>query len=88
MQVEDQSLLLDVMEAQEEIEGAKTEEDLAAVKQHNDERIEKCVKILETAFAEDDLQTAKRETVNLRYWRNIKHTLDHWEPGKPVEFAH
>lgn len=88
LRLDDQALLMDVLEAQEAIEGAQIEEDLVEEKQKNEERIENSLSILEKAFKEDDMKTAKDEAVRLRYWKNIKHTLDHWEKGKPVEFAH
>lgn len=88
LRLDDQALLMDVMEAQEAIEEAQSEEDLVDEKQRNEERIENSLRILDKAFKEDDIKTAKDETVRLRYWNNINHTLDHWEKGKPVDFAH
>lgn len=79
---------MDVLEAQEAIEEAQSEEDLVEEKEKNEERIENSLRILERAFQEDNIPIAKDEAVRLRYWMNIKHTLDHWERGKPVEFAH
>ncbi|PTB67093.1 Co-chaperone Hsc20 [Trichoderma citrinoviride] len=88
MQVDDPSLLALVLEAHEEISDAEREEDLAALRRTNDERIRQSEEVLERAFREDDVQAAKREAVRLRYWVNIKESLDNWEEGRPVVLQH
>jgi molecular chaperone HscB len=86
--VEDPELLMEVLEAREQIEEAESEEDLVGMKTENDARIEDSVKILEDAFAKEDIDGAKTEAVKLRYWINIKESLDSWEKGKPVVLNH
>jgi molecular chaperone HscB len=86
--IEDPELLMEVMEMQEEIEEAETEQDLEGMKRHNDGRIERSVENLEEAFKRDDIQSAKNEAVRLRYWINIKESLDGWEKGKPISLEH
>jgi molecular chaperone HscB len=86
--VEDPELLMEVLETREMIEEAETEEELTDMKSTNDARIEKSVKILEDTFAKDDIESAKSEAVKLRYWVNIKDSLDGWERGKPVVLQH
>lgn len=86
--VEDPELLMEVLEAREQIEEASTEADLEEMKTVNEERIAGSVAVLEEAFAKDDLQAAKSEAVKLRYWVNIKESIEHWEPGKPVVLQH
>lgn len=88
MQVDDPSLLALVLEAHEEISEAESEEDLAALRRTNDERIRESEEVLERAFREDDVQAAKKEAVRLRYWVNIKESLDNWEEGRPVVLQH
>lgn len=88
MQVDDPSLLAVVLEAHEEISDADKEEDLAELRAVNDERIGESEGILEEAFREDDVPAAKREAVKLRYWVNIKQSLDNWEEGRPVVLQH
>lgn len=88
MKLDDQELLMEVLEAREEIEEAQTEEDLFPLKTVNDARIEGSLKMLEKYFADDDLEAAKIEAVRLRYWVNIKESLDGWEKGKPVVLVH
>ncbi|KAF1842795.1 Co-chaperone Hsc20 [Cucurbitaria berberidis CBS 394.84] len=86
--VEDPELLMEVLEAREQIEEAEKEEDLVEMKTVNEERIAESTKVLEQAFREDDLQTAKSETVKLRYWINIRESIHSWEKGVPVVLQH
>jgi molecular chaperone HscB len=86
--VEDLELLMEVLDAREEIENAREEEELEDMKRVNEGRIEASEGILDRAFREDDMGTAKAEAVRLRYWVNIKDSLDAWERGKPIVLAH
>ena len=86
--VEDPELLMEVLEAREKIEDAENEEELLDMKTENDERIRQSVDVLEKAFEGDDVHLAKEESVKLRYWVNIKDSLDGWEKGKPVVLQH
>lgn len=88
MRLDDEALLMEVLGAREEIEEADTEEGLVPLRTVNDVRIGESLRRLERAFAEDDLKMAKAETVKLRYWVNIKESLDAWEKGKPVVLVH
>ncbi|KAL1302472.1 hypothetical protein AAFC00_002863 [Neodothiora populina] len=86
--VEDQDLLMEVLETREVIEEAQTEEDLVPLKETNEKRVDASVAILDEAFRTDDLDTAKREAVKLRYWINIRESIHAWEQGKPVVLNH
>jgi molecular chaperone HscB len=86
--VDDPELLMEVLETRETIEEAESEEDLVDMKTTNEGRIDKSVKVLEEAFEKDDIEMAKSEAVKLRYWINIKESLDGWEKGKPVVLQH
>jgi molecular chaperone HscB len=86
--VDDPALLMEVLDAREQIEEAESEDDLVNMKFENDVRIEKSVKILEEAFESDEIGIAKEEAIKLRYWMNIKESLDQWERGKPVVLQH
>ncbi|RDW84458.1 hypothetical protein BP6252_02048 [Coleophoma cylindrospora] len=91
LKVDDEALLGMVLEAREEIEEAEHEEELEPLRKTNEERIEMCERRLEAAFAEQEeggLQKAKEEAVRLRYWVNIRESLDAWEKGKPVVLVH
>ncbi|XPS70825.1 molecular chaperone [Ascochyta lentis] len=86
--VDDPELLMEVLEARERIEEAEQEEDLVEMKDENEVRIQASIKALEQAFAEDDMEVAKGETVKLRYWMNISESIANWEKGKPVVLEH
>lgn len=86
--VDDSELLMEVLETREIIEDAQTEEDLVPLKKVNEGRIEASVRVLDQAFKSDDIEAAKREAVKLRYWINIKESIDAWEKGKPVVLVH
>lgn len=86
--VEDPELLLEVLETREEIDNAQEEHELDELKQINNKRIEDSERVLDTAFREDNIEIAKGEAVRMRYWVNIKESLDNWEEGKPVVLVH
>lgn len=86
--VDDPELLMEVLDAREEIENAGEEEELEELRRVNEERIEGSEGVLDRAFKEDDLVAAKEEAVRLRYWVNIRESLDAWERGKPVVLVH
>ena len=88
LKVEEPDLLMLVLEAREEIEDAAAESDLDEPRRINDERIAESEIKLDQAFAQDDVESAKREAVRMRYWVNIKDSLDNWEKGKPVVLEH
>lgn len=86
--VEDPELLMEVLEAREEIEEAAAEAELEPLKARNTAREEESIAELERCFGAGDLQAAVRECVRLRYWVNIRESIDNWEPGKPVVLIH
>ncbi|KAK0655647.1 hypothetical protein B0T16DRAFT_15670 [Cercophora newfieldiana] len=81
-------VLMTVLEAREAVEEAEREEDLGEVRGANEERIREAEEVLGRAFAEGDVETAKAEAVKLRYWMNIRESVDNWERGKPVVLQH
>lgn len=88
MKIEDPELLTEVLEAREQIEAAENEDEIQEMKEKNDQRIDESVAVIDEAFKSDDIDTAKSEAVKLRYWINIKESLDAWEKGKPVVLVH
>ncbi|KAF4972193.1 hypothetical protein FZEAL_9655 [Fusarium zealandicum] len=88
LKVEEPDLLMLVLEAREEIEEAESEEDLEEPLAANNARIAESEEILERAFQNDNIEAAKHEAVRLRYWVNIKESLDNWEMGKPIVLQH
>lgn len=88
LKVEEPDLLMLVLETREEIEDAVEEEDLEEPRRLNDERIAASEEILDQSFAKDDIEAAKKEAVRLRYWVNIRESLDNWEKGRPIVLEH
>lgn len=79
---------MEVLEVREAIEAAQDEEELEDMKRNNDVNVERSEEVLDEAFGQDDVQRAMDEAVKLRYWINIKESLDGWERGKPVVLVH
>lgn len=86
--VEDPALLMEVLEARERIEEAGSEADLAPLRDENAARERGSEGVLAACFAEGDLDRAASEAVRLRYWVNIRESIDAWERGKPVVLEH
>lgn len=84
----DQETLLEVMEAQEAVEDAAGEEDIAVLKAENDERMRATEERMARAFEAEDVETAKTETLRLKYWTSLAQVLHEWEPGKEVRLVH
>lgn len=77
-----------MLEVREAIEGAREEGELEGMKGENEGRIRESEGVIGEAFGRDDVEGAKRESVRLRYWVNIKEVLDGWEEGKGVVLVH
>ncbi|KAK5131902.1 hypothetical protein LTR08_000490 [Meristemomyces frigidus] len=75
-------LLMEVMEAREAVEEVEDEEQLVAVRVENDGRVDESVDIMAKAFACRDWEAAAREAVRLRYWVNIRESIEGWEKGQ------
>lgn len=76
------ALLMEVMEAREAVEEVENEEELVSIREENNGRIDASVKVLDQAFAEEDVDTAAQEAIRLRYWMNIEESIQGWEKGK------
>lgn len=79
---------MEVLEVREAIESAEEEGELEGMKGVNQGRIRESEEVLGRCFAEDDIEGAKREVVRLRYWENVRESLEGWERGKPVVLVH
>ncbi|KAI6380787.1 hypothetical protein MCOR25_001459 [Pyricularia grisea] len=84
----DPELLGEVMMAREEVEEAEVEADLEGPRRENEERISECEEGLGRAFAEGRVDEAVALTVRLKYWLNVRETIDNWEPGRPAVLQH
>lgn len=86
--VTDQETLIEVMEAQEQVEDAEGQDVIDTLKDENRVRIRETEEKLAHAFEVEDVEAAKRECVRLNYWRSLQQGLDDWEPGKEVRLVH
>lgn len=85
----DPSILMEVMEAQESIEEAETEEQITALKEQNQERIEHTLKALGEAFSTGNSEAARLECIRLRYWASLGEGLNSWNgKGSNVRLVH
>ncbi|KAL8686258.1 MAG: hypothetical protein Q9224_005503 [Gallowayella concinna] len=75
----DAGLLMEVMEVREEIEAAKSKEEIEGMKAGNDDRINVSEHRLDELFRAGDIEGAKREAVRLGYWVNVGTALADWE---------
>ena len=86
--VEDEGLLMQVLDVREAIEDVREEAELQAMRDKNEAELERSVRVLEGAFEREDWEMARREAVRLRYWVNIRESIEGWEKGKPVRLQH
>jgi len=86
--VEDSELLMEVLETREAIEAIEEESELKPLIMENTMRIEESIMVLDQAFKQDNMDTARTEVVKLRYWINIRESLNAWEAARPVVLVH
>lgn len=68
----DEELLMDIMMIREELSECEDPVRRKELEKENDERAAATVKALEQAFAENNLEAAKKAAVELSYWAKIK----------------
>ncbi|OTB05564.1 hypothetical protein M426DRAFT_319825 [Hypoxylon sp. CI-4A] len=86
--VEDPALLMLVLETREAIEEAGAEEDLEPLREENELRIRETEGLLGAAMERGDLDEARVLVTRLRYWVNIRESIQNWERGKPIVLEH
>lgn len=77
-----------VLEVREAIEDASDHDEIEAIKEENDVRIQDVQMDLVEAFREGRAEEARDKTIELRYWEGLRKACDDWEPGKRVELVH
>ena len=78
---DDMDLLEEVMDVRNFIDNATEDTELEGTRRENEERIKEGEEELTKCFEEDDLEGARRECVRMRYWRNVRESIDGWEKG-------
>ncbi|CAK9440418.1 uncharacterized protein LODBEIA_P45180 [Lodderomyces beijingensis] len=85
-------LLMQVMEAHEQLELAESEHELEGLGVENNERIEeeehKVERELQRPVEDIDWDELIMDAIRLKYWVNIQNGIRDWEPGKPVHLTH
>jgi molecular chaperone HscB len=80
--VEDPELLMEVMEAREAVEHCQTEQELEEIKEENEARVAETEGVLAERIEAGDWEGARAEAVRLRYWVNVRESIEGWEKGK------
>lgn len=71
----DTDMLMEVMEAREAAEEAQEEDKIWTLRQENTKRIEEVIERMADAFERDDLETARKDCIRLRYWVGVEDRL-------------
>lgn len=74
--LEDPVLLMEILELREALMEVDNEEELMRLKEENDAKISQSEDVLQEAFAKEDLETAKSETIKLSYWQSMKQQIN------------
>ncbi|CAG8843625.1 28939_t:CDS:2, partial [Racocetra persica] len=81
-------LLMKVLDTRERLEEALDENEAKNIKDESEAKINEIITELSQAFKSNDLVQAKKLTVRLQYWHNIREAAIGWEQGKPIEIHH
>ncbi|CAB4494879.1 unnamed protein product [Rhizophagus irregularis] len=86
--LQDQELLMEILDVREQLEEATNENNVKAIKNESEDKINNIIAELSQAFNSNDFYMAKELTVKLQYWYNIRNATIDWQPGKRVEIFH
>lgn len=80
----DPDLLMEVLEAREELEEATSAEQVEGLRQTNHEKVQSTIEDLKSALSTSppDFDLAKTLTIQLRYWTGLEAAAKEWAPGK------
>ncbi|KAK9468688.1 hypothetical protein V1512DRAFT_257673 [Lipomyces arxii] len=85
---QDLTLLMEVYELLERIEEAETEEQVLDIKKEVENRIRETETAVASAFNSNSIIEARKATVVLKYWVNVRDALKEWEPGQEFRMVH
>ncbi|KAF8527939.1 Co-chaperone Hsc20, partial [Hysterangium stoloniferum] len=71
--LEDQDLIMQVMEARQDVEDADNVEKLQQLKKVNQDRINETVDEIRTLISRKDWRSTREATIRLKYWLGIDH---------------
>ncbi|EWC45137.1 hypothetical protein DRE_06025 [Drechslerella stenobrocha 248] len=86
--LDDPALMMEVLEAQEELESATGEDVVADIMHRAQARVNTSLETLESLFARDDVVGVREEVMRLRYWRGVVDAAHRWEAGAQVVLEH
>ncbi|KAI8980334.1 hypothetical protein BDB01DRAFT_797441 [Pilobolus umbonatus] len=72
------ALLMEIMEAREELDDISTEDEWKELKRKNEVKYDDTVNRLNDAFSHKDYTTAKSLAIELQYWNSLKTAIDEW----------
>eukprot|EP00128_Syssomonas_multiformis_P014927 Colp12_sorted_trinity150504_noHs@21425 len=85
---QDVDFLMEVMEVNEELEDAKTEEDVAEIRKRNQVNLDKSIADAKEAFEAKNIDEAREILSRMQYYDNIHQLTQQWSPGKPNIVLH
>ncbi|KAF6068900.1 Fe-S protein assembly co-chaperone HscB [Candida albicans] len=87
---DDAEMLMQVMEAHEQLELAESENELETLEAENNERIKTTEERINQSLKNTpiDWEELMMDAIRLKYWVNIQNGIKDWEPGKPVHLTH
>lgn len=85
---QDKQMLFQVLEIFEELESVNRDEEYQYIIDENNGRIEECYGAIEQAFEDKNYEEAANKLIQLKYWLNIKSSLDNRVPGEPIQLLH
>ena len=72
----DTALLMDVMEKREQLEDASSRAEVLALKEDNNVKVSRLLVQLTACFKRNDLENARRRTIELQYYTRLNAELD------------
>jgi molecular chaperone HscB len=85
--VTDPDTLEEIMDVRLAMEFAGSDEEVARLTEENRRRMDETEAKIASAFESGDVETARRETIRLKYWVSLQEGLHNWEEGKAPEAA-